>query len=78
MALGFFEFLELLMIDTFSIKAASLKELDQSVNFWFRWEIWKLNSTFETRSRSRFFWPLNFYCSIVEFALLLTKEMNWT
>ena len=53
-----------------------MRKLDQWVKFIFRWEIWKLNSTFETRSRSRFSWPLHFYCSIAEFTFL--KQRKWT
>ena len=37
-----------------------MRTLDQQVNFSFRWEIWKLNSTFETRGRSRFWRSLHF------------------
>ena len=76
MPLRISEFLKQFMIDTFLLKSTQFEKTSSMVIFLFRWEIWKLNSTFETRSRSQLLWPFFLRCSKVEFAFLLAKEMK--
>ena len=38
----------------------------------------KIEFNFQNLNRSRFLWPLQFGCLIVDFALLLTKDLNLT
>ena len=63
------------MIEIFSKNQPNLRKLNQTENFLFRWEMIKLYSNFETRSRSRF-GDLYTFAVRMEFALLLAKGMD--
>ena len=45
---------------TFLMNLSEFEKTEQIGNFLLRWEIWKLQFTFETRSRSRFCDPYTF------------------
>ena len=65
-----FEFLEQFMIGNFRITLAQLEKTISIKTVFIQLKILKLNSTFETRNRSRFFYP--FPCSHLESANYVT------
>ena len=76
MALKLYEFQEKILYDIFLMKLDQFEQ-NGSIGILFScWEIWKLKSTFEIKSRSRFSWALQFRCSIVELTFLSTKDMK--
>ena len=56
------------MVKFFLTKITQFQKIGSKGNFFFRWEIWKIKSTFEAGSRSRFSWPLHFCCSMEFFS----------
>ena len=76
MAYKLFEFEEQLMMDTSLLKLTLFEKTGSIGKTLISLENLIIISFFETRSRSRFSWPLHFCYSIVEFALLITKGIN--
>ena len=60
--LHFFHAMANLSYGSFLINKHNLRKLEQKVNVLNHWEIWKIDSNFETRSESRFSQLFNFRC----------------
>ena len=75
MPLKLIEFLEQFTIGVFKIKPTHFEKKNW-INKTKFFSSLKLNTTYETRRRSRFSWSLHFSCSKVQFVFLLTKNIK--